>query len=61
MNHLTDNLVSEVVMSDPNPHVATQGLIELANKRGGEDNVSVIVIKIAEASTDDTIPHKSIS
>ena len=59
--HLDDSDLVEVVMSDPNPHVATEGLIELANQRGGEDNVSVIVIKITEASTDDTIPHKRIN
>jgi protein phosphatase len=58
--HLDDIDLVEIVMSDPNPHVATEGLIALANSRGGEDNVSVIVIKIAEASTEDTIVHRPL-
>lgn len=58
--HLDDSDLIDIVMSDPNPHVASEGLIERANQRGGEDNVSVIVINIAEASTQDTLPHKPL-
>ncbi len=56
--HIESREIAEIVMSDLNPHVGTQLLIELANQRGGEDNVSVIVARLAEASSEDTLPHK---
>jgi protein phosphatase len=44
--HILPEEIGEVVMRNPEPEKATQELIDLANSRGGEDNISVIVIKM---------------
>lgn len=46
--HLTPKDIAEVVAAEAEPSEATRRLIELANKRGGEDNISVIVIRLNE-------------
>ncbi|PJF35117.1 MAG: protein phosphatase [Candidatus Thermofonsia Clade 1 bacterium] len=42
--HLEDKDIAEIVLRTDNPTEATLDLIELTNERGGEDNVSVIVL-----------------
>jgi hypothetical protein len=44
--HVRPHEIAELAMSDENPDVISQRLIDLANERGGEDNVSVIVILV---------------
>lgn len=44
--HVKPDEIAEIVLSDSNPDVVSQKLIDLANERGGEDNVSVIVISV---------------
>lgn len=56
--HVAPHEIAETILSDLNPHVGTQLLIELANQRGGEDNVSVIVARLAEASSEETLAHR---
>jgi len=58
--HLLPEDIGKIVSSEPNPHDATLRLIELANQRGGEDNISVIVIKLVQANLDDTVPLRPI-
>lgn len=41
--HVADDEISKI-LSETSPKSATKKLIDLANKRGGEDNISVIVI-----------------
>lgn len=43
--------LGKMVFSDPNPDVVSQKMIDLANQRGGEDNISVIVIAVEGDST----------
>ena len=60
--HVTDEEISNAVDS-LNPELATEHLIELANDRGGEDNISVAVLQIGEQPIDlkaDSAP-KSLS
>jgi protein phosphatase len=47
--HLEDCDIAEIVLRTENPTEATLDLIELANERGGEDNISVIVIHLGRA------------
>lgn len=47
--HLSPNDIAELVLQDNNPEAATQCLIDEANARGGEDNISVIVILLEQA------------
>ncbi len=39
-------IMQDVVFTAPNPHVACQRLVDLANERGGHDNISVVVVQI---------------
>lgn len=55
--HVKPYEIAELVLSDSNPDVASQKLIDLANARGGEDNVSVIVVNV-EANKTTTPPEK---
>ncbi|MBO9308946.1 MAG: Stp1/IreP family PP2C-type Ser/Thr phosphatase [Chloroflexi bacterium] len=47
--HLEDCDIAEIVLRTENPTEATLDLIELANERGGEDNISAIVIHLGRA------------
>jgi hypothetical protein len=44
--HVKPHEIAEISLANPNPDVASQKLVDLANARGGEDNVSVIVISV---------------
>lgn len=44
--HVRSREIAEVALSIDDPEIASQALVDLANARGGEDNVSVIVIAI---------------
>jgi PPM family protein phosphatase len=48
--HVKPDEIAELSMADSNPDVASQKLIDLANDRGGEDNVSVIVISVEQTT-----------
>ncbi|MDW8297760.1 MAG: Stp1/IreP family PP2C-type Ser/Thr phosphatase [Anaerolineae bacterium] len=49
--HLEDHEIAEIVLRTLNPTEATLDLVELANERGGEDNISVIVLQLDSAQT----------
>ncbi|MGJ3237229.1 MAG: Stp1/IreP family PP2C-type Ser/Thr phosphatase [Anaerolineae bacterium] len=42
--HLNDDEIRDTTLSSDDPNVISNKLVELANERGGKDNVSVIVI-----------------
>ena len=44
--HVKPHEIAELALANPNPDVTSQKLVDLANARGGEDNVSVIVISV---------------
>lgn len=44
--HVKPNEIAGLVLSHSDPDSASQALIDLANARGGEDNISVIVIAV---------------
>ncbi|MFN8451840.1 MAG: Stp1/IreP family PP2C-type Ser/Thr phosphatase [Anaerolineae bacterium] len=59
--HVKPNEIASIVMEDDDLEVASQALVDLANARGGEDNVSVIVVAIdGEESDDDTAELKNV-
>jgi serine/threonine protein phosphatase PrpC len=49
--HVKDNEIARVI-GECDPAEATKKLIEMANKRGGEDNISVAVVRFWEHSTE---------
>lgn len=66
--HVKAHEIAEIVLNNRAPDIASQMLIDLANARGGEDNVSVIVILVEkdtpdehQRSEDSTIELKPIS
>jgi protein phosphatase len=58
--HVKPNEIARVALDNNNPDTVSQKLIDLANERGGEDNVSVIVITV-EATTPTIPPKKSVA
>jgi serine/threonine protein phosphatase PrpC len=44
----SDQRIKEILLSEPDPEAAAIGLIELANDRGGRDNVTVILVKVLD-------------
>jgi len=46
--HVKPEEIAQITLAADNPEEASQKLIELANTRGGRDNISVIVIKVEE-------------
>lgn len=56
--HLSPSDIARIVKSTDSPDEATLDLVELANERGGEDNISVIVVMVKEIQEDDTMALK---
>jgi PPM family protein phosphatase len=50
--HVKPPEIARLALADENPEVSSQKLIDLANERGGEDNVSVIVVAVERDFTD---------
>ena len=46
--HVADEELQEIVLASKDPHQASQRLVNLANQRGGEDNITVILVQMAE-------------
>jgi protein phosphatase len=46
--HVKPDEIAEHALAEGDPEAASQRLIDLANERGGKDNVSVIVIKVVD-------------
>ena len=71
--HVKAPEIARIVTKNIDPDVASQDLIDLANERGGEDNVSVILVtleggsdsaaaqQLAHAEDDDTLSLKSLN
>jgi protein phosphatase len=66
--HVKAHEISEIVLVNRDPEIASQLLIDLANARGGEDNVSVIIILLEKDPKPDgvttdgsTVELKSLS
>jgi protein phosphatase len=62
--HVKPSEIAEVVLAEDNPAKASKRLIDLANQRGGEDNVSVIVILVESDSASDelaTREHRAVA
>ncbi len=59
--HLTDNDIHEIISDSDDPHKACQKIIDVANERGGTDNISLIILSAdtqnqSNDSSDDDIP-----
>ncbi len=54
--HLQPADIAKIVLENEDPQEATQSLIELANSRGGEDNVSAVVIMMQAVEGEPSAP-----
>jgi protein phosphatase len=59
--HVKTREIGEIVLRHSDPDAAADALIDLANQRGGEDNVSVIVVKIEHKPDDEAYDPADIS
>jgi len=48
--------IQEILNSEPDPQAAAQLLVEAANRAGGDDNITAIVVDVQEASGDGSGP-----
>ncbi|MGE5708199.1 MAG: Stp1/IreP family PP2C-type Ser/Thr phosphatase [Bacteroidota bacterium] len=46
--HVNDDELKSIVLASNEPHLAAQQLVNLANQRGGEDNITVVLVHLAE-------------
>jgi len=47
-NLVPEEEIRATVASSPNPQVACEALVKLANARGGPDNISVVIVKMPD-------------
>lgn len=57
--HVKSREIGEIALKHDDPDLISQELVELANKRGGRDNVSVIVIIVEKDGDASTENHRS--
>jgi protein phosphatase len=48
--HVSDGEIARVLCAERDLHVASQALIDLANDRGGEDNITVVLVCCEKSS-----------
>lgn len=58
--HVKPDEIAELALSNEDPEVCSQALVDLANSRGGRDNVSVVIIK-AESTGETTLKNHTIT
>ena len=51
----------EPYFDEPDPVVATQGLIELANKKGGKDNITAVLVRLGEGDAKDSVRARRLA
>ncbi|HVU13164.1 MAG TPA: Stp1/IreP family PP2C-type Ser/Thr phosphatase [Phototrophicaceae bacterium] len=51
--HVKPHEISSMVIQYDDPDEATQAMIDLANERGGEDNVSVIIVSLGDSELEE--------
>ena len=42
--HLPDDDIHKIIRDSPDPQTACQGIVDMANERGGSDNISLIIL-----------------
>ena len=48
-NHVRDEEIAVALCNTPDLHEACEGLVEMANDRGGEDNITVVLVRCEKA------------
>lgn len=45
-NHVRDEEIAQIALTQPDPDRACEQLVALANERGGRDNISVVIVRV---------------
>ena len=53
---LTDDHIAEILRTAPDPQAATHGLVDAANRAGGYDNITVIVVDLDDTPAAELSP-----
>ena len=54
--HLSDDDIHKIIRDSPDPQTACQKIVDLANERGGSDNISLIILSSEGSDTKETEP-----
>ncbi len=57
--HLTDEDIHKTIIDSPDPDTACQNIVNLANERGGSDNISLIILSSEDNSISKQIETES--
>lgn len=55
---LSDQFISEILQAEASPESAARTLVDAANRAGGFDNISVVVVDVTGTSAADCAPHR---
>ena len=59
--YIAHNAELEPYFDEADPAVATQGLIELANKKGGKDNITALLVRLGEGDAKDSVRARRLA
>ncbi len=51
----------EPYFDEVDPQVATQGLVELANRKGGKDNITAVLVRLGEGDAKDSVRARRLA
>ena len=54
--HLSDDDIHKIIRDSPDPQTACQEIVDMANERGGSDNISLIILSSEGSDTKETEP-----
>ena len=54
--HLSDDDIHKIIRDSPDPQTACQEIVDMANERGGSDNISLIILSSEGSDTNETEP-----
>ena len=54
--HLSDDDIHKIIRGSPDPQTACQEIVNMANERGGSDNISLIILSSEGSDTKETEP-----
>ena len=54
--HLSDDDIHKIIRDSPDPQTACQKIVDMANERGGSDNISLIILSSEGSDTKETEP-----
>jgi len=57
--HLPDDDIHKIIRDSPDPQTACQEIVNMANERGGSDNISLIILSSEDSNSKEPEPPES--